>query len=55
MSNTEKFKLFLALALPDDLVQYLKSKLDVIIAKSVPCTRQELLDSVKDVILKNLI
>lgn len=49
MSDTKKFKLFLALALPDNLVEYLKSKLDLIIAKSVPCTRQELLDSVKDV------
>ena len=49
MSTSNKHKLFLAMALPENLVEYLQlNNLDVTIAKTVPCSREELLNSVKD-------
>ena len=46
---SKKFKVFLAVKIPDELVEYLKSHdLDVTVAKSVPVSRQELLESVTE-------
>jgi phosphoglycerate dehydrogenase-like enzyme len=47
--STKKFKLFVAMNIPNELIEYLKSKdLDVSVAKTVPVPRQELLESLKD-------
>ena len=44
-----KFKLYVAMSIPNELIDYLKSQdLDVSVAKVVPVPRQELLESVKD-------
>ena len=47
--NSIKFKLFVAMKIPSELVEYLESKnFDVTIAKTVPVPRKELLESVID-------
>ena len=47
MSTSSKHNLFLALSLPDNLVKYLESNnCHVTIAKTVPCSREELLNSI---------
>ena len=44
-----KFKLYIAMSMPDEQVEYLKSTgLDVTVAKTIPVPRKELLDSVND-------
>ena len=45
-----KFKLFIAMKIPDELVDYLRSHgLEVRVPKVVPVPRNELLESVADV------
>ena len=49
MSIPNKFKLYVAMSIPNELLEYLKSNnLDVSVAEIVPVPRKELLEAVKD-------
>jgi hypothetical protein len=49
MSSLKKFKLYSAMTMPGDLVDYLKANnFDVTVAQTVPVPRNELLASVGD-------
>ena len=46
---SKKFKLYCALHLPNELIQYLESnELEVTTAKTIPVSRQELLESISE-------